>query len=382
MKLLYQPTEASPKEWQSIDASQWSNLPSFTCHALNIQGMTFDGADHYAVETVDRQTVNVIVWYDDPKDWPVGQRWARIWTFRHLRPDPRLNGALNTAHSQEIYAEDGIKPLLEAAYGPVIRPWTAFDPRRVNPMPGSWVSDALHEAHQKKQVPTDWRSWTDGLDDVEIDDKGLIKDQRSLGRYFPPKGTKTYYVNGFNSANMSFISPAGSTAKFQRLYDVDPFNIGPVITSASFNTNGNDLTIFGTRPNEPGMPSWFTSGDYRFNMVVTAAGVDLTFGALTQGNGVSGGFHRISNDGATSLQRIQQTQAAFTGSGTHLITLSNPAWSAGSGLDRFAIVISCVKAVGHGTQTLSVQLSTPNNWADGPWPSNFLEIMPSWMGAL
>jgi hypothetical protein len=365
MRILYQPTQGNPTGWKQVDSSGWAGLSSFTCHALCVQGVVIDGFDHYSVEPVEPGVVKVIVWNDDLDDWPVGQRWAREICFRHLAPDPDpgFGGALNTCQTHVIYAEAGIKPTLQAAYGNnpkvEIKDWTDFNPNRSNPMGGQWVADGAHAAHVAKRSTEGWRTWTEGLDPSELDAQGRVKVQRAIGRYEKPKGTRTYYHNATDlsipaytadNSNALGLSPAGSTNE----------------NSGNVGGNGALGWAAATPANEPSSAAWPTTGTYRYQIDCVAAGVDLTYGLLTQGTD-DGGFVRINSALDTELQRIVQSQSAFFGSGLFLATVTNPAWTAGASSDRFAIKVAAVRVTGHGTQTMTLQVGESDDFADGPW---------------
>lgn len=363
MRVLYQPTQDSPSDWHQTEASEWAGLDAFTCHALCVQGVTFDGADYYSVETVDACTIRVVVWHDSA-DWPAGQRWARVWTFCHLAPDPdpRFGGAIRPQHSQVIYAESGIRTILEAAYGsnPAItfQDWSAFDPNRVNPMPGSWVPEEQHEAQCDCQSVQGWRTWTEGLDDFELDAHGCVRNQRKMGRYKVPQGTRTYYNN-----NTSATTP--HVADFQNLLGGSPGGAATQ-TTGGIGGNGRDCWSAVTSASEPDSAAWPTTGEYRYQLDVTAAGADLTFGLLNQGN-QNGHFARINAAASSDLQTIVQDEAAFSGSGLHLATITDPAWTAGASTDRFGFLVAAVRTTGHGNQTMTIQVGETDDFTDGPW---------------
>lgn len=365
MRILYQPTRANPTGWEQIDSSGWAGLESFTCHALCVQGVIIDGADHYSVEPVEPGIVRVVVWNDDLEDWPVGERWAREVYFRHLAPDqdPRLGGAVNTNQTHVVYAEGVARAALEAAYlgssRVVVKDWIDFDPRRANPMDGQWVSDAQHAAHQKRQAVHGWRTWTEGLDSSELDARGRVKIQRAVGRYVRPAGTRTYYHNGTDLSIPAYSALHENTLGLTAT--------GSANEDAPIAQGGELAWVAATPANEPSSGAWPTTGTYRYQIDCIAAGVDLTFGLLTQA-GYTGGFVRINSALDTELQLIAQSQSAFSGSGLHLATITDPAWSGGSASDRFAIKIAGVRVIGHGNQIMTLQLGEADDYADGPWP--------------
>jgi hypothetical protein len=308
-----------------------------------------------------------VVWYDDPSDWPAGQRWAREWTFRHLKAstDPAYGGAIRPEHEQVIYCEDDIEQVLKAAYGGVagvtFQAWRDFDPRRANPMSGQWVSDELHAKHLAAQSVQGWRTWTEGLDPADIDDDGLVKDQREEGRYVVPSGTRTYYHRDTDRA-VTFTAAVSQNA-FET-------TTGTATTDTqTSNQGGADLWSVTTPSTEPDTATWPTTGSYRYQIDATSVGVDLTFGLLTQGAGADGGFHRVTADLATSRVKIAQDQAAFSGAGLHLASITDENFNGPAEVvtDVFAVVISSVRVAGHGNQNITLQLNEADDYADGPW---------------
>jgi hypothetical protein len=173
-----------PANWQSVNVDAtgsasraWRNLPSKpvptggeTINAqtgwvydLNVQGVTFAGYDHYAVEPVD-QGVRVTVWNDDPEDWPAGTRNAAVWTMLTPAMDARY-GQFNTRQGLTRYLEQGAPAQYflpaEASLGPVVvRPWSEFSPPAANiTRHGIWLSDELAANHVAAQALRGWRDW-------------------------------------------------------------------------------------------------------------------------------------------------------------------------------------------------------------------------------
>jgi hypothetical protein len=331
-------------------------------HALCVQGLVFDGPDHYAIRNLPSGGVKVFVWHDDLDDWPVGHRWARVVTIPPLKPDPSWGGAINTAQMQIVYAEPEIRPLFEAAYAGnrrvEVRPWSEFVPPQAKHQHGVWVPDAQHDAHRAARAVRGWREWTEGLDESELDENGLVKGQRKLGRWVPPKGTRTYYHN-------PEAGPDIHTAANPNSFGLSPS--GAATETASTNQNG--LTGFSavTPAGEPASAAWPTTGTYRYQLDSVAAGADVTFGVLNQGASGVGHFGRVNAAATADLQTIQQDQAAFAGTGLKLASITDPAWTAGSAGDRFEVVVALIRNAGHGNQDLSLQLGELDDFADGPW---------------
>ncbi len=363
MRVLYQPTQDSPEDWKSVDSRDWGSLPPMDCHGLNVQGLVFDGADHYAIRNLPSGGIKVFVWYDDPSDWPPGQRWARVVTIPLLGPDAALGGAINTGHRHVLYAEGGIKPILQAAYrdSPLVevRDWADFALPQAKRFEGRWVSDAHHEAHCGVRTVCGWREWTEGLGPEHIEN-GLVKQQRVNVRFLPPKGTRTYYHN-------PAAGPDIHTAVNPNSFGLSPS--GATTESASVSQNGETCFSAVTPSGEPDSAAWPTSGLYRYQIDATAVGADLTYGLLNQGGSGIGHFGRVNSGATADLQTFAQDQSAFTSSGLNIASINNPGWSAGAAGDRFEIVVASVRTVGHGNQTLTLQLGETDDFADGPWPA-------------
>lgn len=355
MRILLQPTGPAT-DWEEHDSSEWASLSTFTPMAINCCGMVMAGPDHYSIEEPEPDVVNLIGWHDDPAQWPVGQRWANVVTIRTLAPDSALNGAINTRIAHTIYAEAGAAKVF---INPRFRllPWEDFDPRRVNPMHGVFVSDAEYLAHQKAQSIRGWREWTDDLDPSEIDDVGKVRQQRHRGRYFKPRGTRTYFLS--NTAGPDIHSAT------------NPDSLLLSTGSAAFQScapNQNGLVCYSgvTPTNEPDSSAWPTTGVYRQQIDCTTLGTPLDFGCLTL-NGNVGHFARVNSGATADQESFEQDQAAFTATGLSIASVTNPAWSSGAASDRFETVIAANRPTGHGTLTMTLELNESDDFADGPW---------------
>lgn len=362
MRVLYQPTqENNPGDWQECDSRDWGRLGEFTIHALNIQGDIYEGPDHYAVREVGSSLVSVVVWHDDPDDWPPGTRWAKVVTYQPLGEDPRpqFGGAVNVRRQMTIYADNAA--LFQAAYPEVdVLPWANFDHSRDKAMRGVWVPDAAHKAHQQVRSVRGWREWIDGLHPTLLDRHGYLRDQRKAGRYLRPQGTRTYY----------HVDEAGPTGAHS---GASHYNVLKTTTG----TTSSELVNVGTAgllafvatadAGEPDSAAWPTTGVYRAQLDVTAVGADLVFGLLTL-DGAQGHFGRVNAAVTSCLQAVEQDESAFFGSGLHLATVTDPSWSSGSDTDRYEIVIAAFRSAGHGTQSMTMQLGEADDYTDGPWP--------------
>ena len=181
MRVYVQWTKLNPEDWVELDVRNtgpfrkaWENLPAkplpvggesidnapgwITC--LNVQGIEFTGADHYAVEPLV-DGLRVTMWDDDPVDFPPGTRSARAWELRAPAADARFGGQLNTRQSLTVYDEatpsrwEGVT----TTDGPVVvRPWSEFVPP-ATARHGIWIDEPLLDAHRAIRTSHDWREW-------------------------------------------------------------------------------------------------------------------------------------------------------------------------------------------------------------------------------
>ena len=182
-----------------------------------------------------------------------------------------------------------------------------------------------------------------------------------MGRYVVPTGTRTYYHN-----NVVGPSPHPTWETFgQNSLGLTPAGAS---SEASGSIGGNARMVFAASSpaNEPNSAAWPTTGVYRYQFDCIATGADLVFGCLTLG-GTEGHFGRINAAADTDLQVFEQDQAAFSGSGLHLASITDPAWTAGAADNRFGILVCCQRVTGHGNQSMTLQLGETDDFADGPW---------------
>lgn len=188
MKVLIQWTLADPTDWIEVDLRDtpqlrraWERLakkaepvggeiiddtPGWV-FGLNIQGVEFGGDDHYAAELLTSDPrgfgLRITCWNDDPTDWPVGTRHAKVWEFFDPAPDSNLGGAANTRQYLTVYDERDPSPYSgrSTTGGPVvILPWAQFvTPSATLTRHGIWVSDALFDQHVAIRRRHSWREW-------------------------------------------------------------------------------------------------------------------------------------------------------------------------------------------------------------------------------
>lgn len=181
MKILVQWTKNNVEGWREFDLRDtpqlrrlWERLPKLPEPApgqtqtgdtegwifdINIQGIYFGGADHYAVELVTNDPrgfgLRVTTWSDDLDDpQTLGNRTATEWTLFDPAPDPVFGGAINTRQFRRFWAENLIR------YPDAI-PFAQFTPPAdAITRHGIWVSDQKVQEHLAARGPLrGWREW-------------------------------------------------------------------------------------------------------------------------------------------------------------------------------------------------------------------------------
>jgi len=137
--------------------------------AANIQGVTVSGWDHVGLEHAKagsgpsaQDKLTLTCWNDDPDDWPVGQRWAAVWTFMDPAPDPALGGVTNTRQTIALYADPGstVRSAWESQGTTGVLDFTALPiPDARNTFHGIWADQATWNAHEALQSFHGWREW-------------------------------------------------------------------------------------------------------------------------------------------------------------------------------------------------------------------------------
>jgi hypothetical protein len=177
MRLYVQWTTDPPGDFEPLDIRDWRGLrkrdvvrdalidadPGWVM-ALNVQGVVFNGFDHYAVVERGRQLV-VTVWNDDTGDeWFTGNG-AQVWRFS-LPSKRRAHGQsaemFDTEQYLDIYTDDEERAAIwrtrTTTGGPVtVHPWADFvepDPRDVRH--GIMVEDQAYYDHRDKRTPHHW----------------------------------------------------------------------------------------------------------------------------------------------------------------------------------------------------------------------------------
>lgn len=151
MLVLVQWTSDPPQDWVEIEHRDWPHQPEAPLHALNVQGVIFEGFDHYAVGSVTGGCT-VTAWNDEGADGDLPMRW----TFYDPAPDPALGGRLNTRQQLEVFGDHPLQNE-RTTMGKVRRRTRFVAP--AHPRHGKQVSDALHAAHQQIRSHCSWERW-------------------------------------------------------------------------------------------------------------------------------------------------------------------------------------------------------------------------------
>jgi hypothetical protein len=184
LKILVQWTLANPRTWDEYDVEQIALLPKKPLregdiaapheliddqegwvHALIVQGVSFQGYDHYGVEQLPEGVV-ITGWADNAVRGP-DKFYACQYVIKPPAYDSKING-LNTCQWVTYYGADGWLAenaerleYCKTTRGPVVvKHWSEFFPPPFeNTFHGIWVDDDLHEQHRSLQTPRDWREW-------------------------------------------------------------------------------------------------------------------------------------------------------------------------------------------------------------------------------
>jgi hypothetical protein len=177
VKLYVQWTTDPPSDWAEMDTAAWRASPERAVvrdavidgapgwiMGLNVQGVVFNGWDHYAVTRQGREVI-VTVWNDDTGDPYYTGLGAQVWRFHPLR---MRFGRFDTEQHLDIYTDNAERAAIwrtrSTSGGPVtVHPWADFvqpDPRDVRH--GIMVEDQLYYDHRDARTPHGWD--TEGWD--------------------------------------------------------------------------------------------------------------------------------------------------------------------------------------------------------------------------
>lgn len=383
MKILVQWGTTDPRSWSEYDSSDWARLPrrpepkSDTVVpadegygvAFNVQGVVFAGDRLGMVPLPDGLGVEVHEVWDDPEDYAVGWRHARVWTIPHLGPDPLRNGAINTRLTQTIYAGADVAAMMRYMKATNIHPWEEY-----TPLPdaayihGLWLPNDLYQAHAALHVTRGWREWVEGLDPRELRDRlcadGVVRPcvlpQRNQGRYVPAEGTRTYFHRD------STLTTSLHTADFENELLTGTGTAGDQTCPTLGGGEDRICWASTTGANQPDNTTWPT-GNYRHDIDATSAGAAITFGLLTVGAS-DGHFARVNDARTTHVDtKVQQESAGFSGPGVHSATTGSVSWGGSTQSDRFEIAIAAGRPASHGNQSITLELNESDDFADGPW---------------
>lgn len=384
MRVLVQWTRAHPRGWEEVDSAAFGQMPVRPLpgpgvlggaddvpgwvHRLNVQGVELT-ADHYAVEPLPGGGCRVFAWNDDPEDYPPGEKYARVLEFLPLAPDARFGGAWNTRQRQVVYAEPAVLGRM-TGHGPVehteFRPWAEFvAPPEMITRHGVWVADALNARHDAALTVRGWREWIEGVPAEMLeyrDGRPIVRPQRTIGLFNQPHGTKTVYARDTDLATGIHATIAAANE--------NEFNeaTGAAAAEASAALAGGAsglLYCFTSLAGFPNDAAWPT-GTYRFQLDVTAAGADITYGLRAAGT-ATGHFARVDSGLTADLETKAQVEALFSLSGLKLATTGSVSWAAGAAGDRWECLVAGTRAASHGNQSITLELNETDDFSDGPW---------------
>lgn len=416
MKVLLQWAQHSPRDWIEVDAAAWAGLAKRPVPLLgelggqdadpgwlacvNVQGVMFNGADHVAVEPLPGDGVRVTSWWDDPEDYPIGERRARVWTFLPLAPDPTFgsgdrerllagvrnepgisegkrsevlahlndpaNYPINTRQSQVVYAEAARFDTLLASppQNTAVRPWSEFvAPAEEITRHGVWQADEKYAAHVAARSEWGWRHWCDHLpaSETEIDPRGRreLRGQREQGRYAKATRTITYYQRDTN------LAQGWATATHED--ELQTTTAGTTTESVTTDSGVVQSWAFASPSGSPNSTNW--DGVYHVQLDCTAASGGLIYVVGTGGGTMF--VVRLSSDLSTSLASAFESATNFSGTGLKLFTSGSETWTSPAAADRFGFKVTA-DGDSHG-DAITLRLNGADSYADGPWTA---EVVP------
>jgi len=372
IKVMVQWAEETPQDWVEVDSSQWENLAKKSkpvrgeavdntdgwINAISVLGITFSSHfENFAIEELSDGGVKLLAWHSGVEH--AGDLHAIVWTILPLAPDENLGGAMNTRQSRVVYAEGdtytGFESLLPLDKTE-LRNWSLFrEPAEEMIRYGFDVGQTSFDKHESMRSTVGWRDFS-RLPAEELDENGRVKIQRDLGRWNKAEGTITYIARSAARANGIHAVPQENALELTTTS----------VSSESVNPAGVnfDIFIFSTPSNEPNSDDW-PSGNYRYQIDVTAAGGGQTYGLLDFGS-VNGHFARVNSGLTSDLETFQQAESAFSGTGLKLATTGTVDPSSGSAGDRWELLLSGNDPC-EDEATFTLQLNESDDFADGPW---------------
>jgi len=356
--------------------------------AVNVQGLTLSGYDHYAVEDLPSGGVRISAWNDDPDDYPESEWFAESWTCEPLCSDSSLGGAINTRQKREVFCGPAGSPgaAHRAHYdttprqGTTVRDWADWvEPAAELVKHGVWLSAEDHEAHVAARSAKGWRDaeWTDHLDPSECDETGRLKGQACQGRMAPSNGTRYFQLSSLEFGNTT--DPHSVNTAHGCVYQLtdNASNIPTgTTTSQSYSASEEHLEwkFYGATLCQH---DWPLVSDYACQLDVTSAGSGLSYGFLTLG-AIAGHFCCVDRSDTSESDGKAQNESAFTGTGLKLATSNGNDFSGPNHVTgdphrgyEFMAFMACQRdGVGHGNQSVTIEKG--NGDADA-----FLR-MPGW----
>lgn len=367
MRCYVQWTNRQASGWQPFESDRWFTLrtnPTPTggesldmnpgwVNAISVQGVEFQGYDHYAVWDEGSNTW-VAVWNDDPNDWQPNTFNGQIRRFGPIYQDPNIGMRWNTDQQRIVYAEDNFpsrKLLLDV--GQNVRPWGEFQvPRLAVVKHGIQIEDELlfgqHSA-AREGLPGWAEHVPQGTPPVPFQ---------------PLHQSRTYLFNAPDTLDSDCTPAATINRKMDETGQTSQGLAGP-----SMMIEVDALThAFTTESGDPNVTDWpvASGGDpYTAEIDVSAAGADVTYGLLTIG-GSAGRFNRV-NSSCTTQETWSQGESAFSGTGVKVATNTSINPSSGATGDRFQCLFAGRNnATMGGNQTFTI-LTNSSSFGKGPW---------------
>ena len=352
-----------------MPADLWHTLPHVPVVGVGFHGRWFVGYDWIDCQWTGEAVV--LTCGNDGPDWH-GQRWCK----RYVMQGHAANsiGQVTTRWHVTAWGDPTVLGNLRRDCD-VVHPWADMpnsvlghhDSRRF----GTWLVDEDWLHHRSVQQALDWRNWTEGLPAGEVDEFGRVREQRRMGRYVVPRGTRTYFL----SLNTEAANPDGADTSLQMT--AAPAGTGTTTVSGLGNSPKVCWSYFGPA-GEPDSAAW-PSGVYDVYLDFSSIDSDVVFKVGTLGTAVGGFLHCEANLAAV-IERRQQAESPIAVPGLHRVTYTG-GWTAGGATDRWGITVVGERTLGHGNRSGTMFPGASDDSSSGPWPGSTATEDPLFFGA-
>lgn len=388
MRVDIQWATQTPSESVTIDSSEWAGLPKKPLpdgnevldqepgwlQRWNIQGCKPDTADHHAMEDQADGSLKVWSWCDDPEDYPDGDYYGTVTTFRpaYIHPEERFCGKWHYEQHFTIYAAENTEHWRTRNSVPrqnvTIRPWSEFPyPDEAIVRHGVWLRDDQHEESQRLESKCGVFEWIDGLpaeEIIEVNGVSQLRPQAPLGRFLHEQGSIRYTLRSTARTNGIHAS------SFRELAMETSADTPTTSTSQNYSHGDARSEFVWTSPSgSPNFAQWPTGTYFGQVSIFTNDDVpNFSFGMRAAG-GAAGHVARVDSGLTADQEAKEMTDSLFTGTGDKAFTLGSVSWSSGAAGDRAEVLMAVSRGgSGHGNAGIEVEVNrVDTEFFEGPW---------------